>query len=70
MSAVLSYPIGNAKREKVCLFVYLTTDLTIDPSLKIVGPENLRSAFRESLEKIIEDILLYRGELENKRYQT
>lgn len=39
------------------MFIYLTTDLTTGLSLKIMGPENLGSAFNESLEKLIEDIL-------------
>lgn len=34
--------------------------------LRIVGPEHLRSAFKEAFEKLIEEILWYRGVLEIK----
>lgn len=48
------------------MFIYLTADLTTGVSLKIVGPEDLRSALKESLEQLIEDILWYRRVLEIK----
>lgn len=44
---------------------FLVDDLTTGLSLKVVGPEHL-SAFKEALEKLIEEILWCRGVLEIK----
>jgi len=45
---------------------FLVDDLTTGLPLKIVRSEHLKSAFKEVLEKIIEEILWCRGVLEIK----
>lgn len=44
---------------------FLVDDLTTSLPLKIVGPEHL-STFKETLEKLIEEILWHRGVLKIK----
>lgn len=45
---------------------FVVDDLTAGLTLNIVGPEHLRDAFKEALEKLIEEILWCRGLLEIK----